>query len=67
MILMIKIFRKLIVTCILLVLLIVCPFQAFAESEEAIFAGGCFWCLEHDLEVIDGVVSVESGYIIMDL
>ena len=62
MILMIKIFRKLIVTCILLVLLIVCPFQAFAESEEAIFAGGCFWCLEHDLEVIDGVVSVESGY-----
>ena len=62
MILMIKIFRKLIVTCILLVLLIVCPSQAFAESEEAIFAGGCFWCLEHDLEAIDGVVSVESGY-----
>jgi len=62
MILMIKIFRKLIVTCILLILLVICPFQAFAESEEAIFAGGCFWCLEHDLEAIAGVVSVESGY-----
>tara|TARA_Y100001968_G_scaffold194559_1_gene178465 strand:+ start:285 stop:818 length:534 start_codon:yes stop_codon:yes gene_type:complete len=36
--------------------------KAFAESEEAIFAGGCFWCLEHDLEQIDGVVSAESGY-----
>ena len=34
----------------------------FAESEEAIFAGGCFWCLEHDLEKLDGVVSAESGY-----
>ncbi|WP_269617385.1 peptide-methionine (S)-S-oxide reductase MsrA [Prochlorococcus marinus] len=62
MILMTKICRRLIVICMLLQLLIVCPFQAFAESEEAMFAGGCFWCLEHDLEAIDGVVSVESGY-----
>lgn len=36
--------------------------QVFAESEEAIFAGGCFWCLEHDLEKLDGVISAESGY-----
>ena len=42
--------------------LILCPLQVFAESEEAIFAGGCFWCLEHDLEKLDGVVSAESGY-----
>ena len=59
---MIKIFRRLIVTCILSQILICCPLQAFAESEEAIFAGGCFWCLEHDLEELDGVVSAESGY-----
>ena len=59
---MTKIFRKLIVTCILLQLFIVFPVQAVAESEKAIFAGGCFWCLEHDLEKINGVVSVESGY-----
>ena len=57
-----KIFRRLIVFSILLQLLIACPLQSFAESEEAIFAGGCFWCLEHDLEKLDGVVSAESGY-----
>ena len=57
-----KIFRRLIVFSILLQLLIACPLQAFGESEEAIFAGGCFWCLEHDLEKLDGVVSAESGY-----
>jgi peptide-methionine (S)-S-oxide reductase len=57
-----KIFRRLIVFSILLQLLIACPLQAFSESEEAIFAGGCFWCLEHDLEKLDGVVSAESGY-----
>ena len=62
MIAMNKIFRRLIVFSILLQLLIACPSQAFAESEEAIFAGGCFWCLEHDLEKLDGVVSAESGY-----
>ena len=62
MIAMNKIFRRLIVFSMLLQLLIACPFQASAESEEAIFAGGCFWCLEHDLEKLDGVVSAESGY-----
>jgi peptide-methionine (S)-S-oxide reductase len=33
-----------------------------AAVEEAVLAGGCFWCLEHDLEKLPGVVSVESGY-----
>tara|TARA_B100000212_G_scaffold63701_1_gene43750 strand:+ start:2503 stop:3081 length:579 start_codon:yes stop_codon:yes gene_type:complete len=50
------------VICILLQLLIVFPLRVSADSEEAIFAGGCFWCLEHDLEKIDGVFSAESGY-----
>ncbi|WP_420063729.1 peptide-methionine (S)-S-oxide reductase MsrA [Prochlorococcus marinus] len=57
-----EIVRKLIVFCMLLQLSIACPIQALAGSEEAVFAGGCFWCLEHDLEKLDGVVSVESGY-----
>ncbi len=56
------IFRRLIVFSMLLQILIASPLQTFAESEEAIFAGGCFWCLEHDLEKLDGVVSAESGY-----
>jgi len=33
-----------------------------ASQEEAVFAGGCFWCLEHDLEGLPGVISVDSGY-----
>lgn len=28
----------------------------------AVFAGGCFWCLESDLDKVDGVVSTTSGY-----
>ena len=59
---MINFFRRLILTCVLLQILISCPVKVLAESQEAIFAGGCFWCLEHDLEKLDGVVSVESGY-----
>lgn len=28
----------------------------------AMFANGCFWCVEHDLEKLEGIVSVVSGY-----
>ncbi|TGG76814.1 MAG: peptide-methionine (S)-S-oxide reductase MsrA, partial [Aphanocapsa feldmannii 288cV] len=28
----------------------------------AILAGGCFWCLEHDLESLPGVIEAVSGY-----
>ncbi len=35
---------------------------AAAPAQEAVFAGGCFWCLEHDLETLPGVLSAESGY-----
>ena len=57
-----KITKILIVICMLVQILMVLPSRAFAESEQAIFAGGCFWCLEHDLEKLDGVLSAESGY-----
>ncbi|MGC8660207.1 MAG: peptide-methionine (S)-S-oxide reductase MsrA, partial [Desulfomonilaceae bacterium] len=35
-----------------------------AESgyEKAIFAGGCFWCMQSPFENLDGVVRVVSGY-----
>jgi peptide-methionine (S)-S-oxide reductase len=35
---------------------------ACAETGTAIFAGGCFWCMESAFEEIEGVVSVTSGY-----
>ena len=33
------------------------------EEQNAIFAGGCFWCMEEAFEKIDGVTSVVSGYV----
>lgn len=30
--------------------------------KKAIFAGGCFWCMEKPFEQLDGVLSVTSGY-----
>ena len=32
------------------------------RTATAIFAGGCFWCLEADYEKLPGVLDVESGY-----
>ena len=46
---------------IVLLALVFSP-AAFAEKQQAVFAGGCFWCMEHDMQAIPGVVKVESGY-----
>ncbi len=32
------------------------------RTETAILAGGCFWCLEADMEKLPGVIAAESGY-----
>ncbi len=32
------------------------------QPATAVFAGGCFWCLEADFEKLPGVVKAESGY-----
>ncbi len=32
------------------------------RTEEAIFAGGCFWCIEADFEKLEGVIEAISGY-----
>ena len=33
-----------------------------AAPQTTILAGGCFWCLEHDLQSVQGVLDVVSGY-----
>lgn len=33
-----------------------------AETATAIFAGGCFWCVESDFDHVPGVVDTVSGY-----
>ena len=40
------------------------PLGAHAQPVRAtaIFAGGCFWCMEKDFEKLVGVLEVESGY-----
>lgn len=32
------------------------------KEEKAVFAGGCFWCVESALEKVPGVIKVLSGY-----
>jgi peptide-methionine (S)-S-oxide reductase len=34
-----------------------------AATRTAIFAGGCFWCVEEVFDAVEGVISTTSGYI----
>jgi peptide-methionine (S)-S-oxide reductase len=52
-------------------LLVAAAVEAATKSElpaegkrmaKATFAGGCFWCMEHPFDQLEGVVSVTSGY-----
>ena len=38
------------------------PPAATGPTAKAIFAGGCFWCVESDFDKVDGVLSTTSGY-----
>jgi peptide-methionine (S)-S-oxide reductase len=38
------------------------PATGTGQWATAIFAGGCFWCVEADFEKLSGVVQAESGY-----
>ncbi|MGD8571974.1 MAG: peptide-methionine (S)-S-oxide reductase MsrA [Gammaproteobacteria bacterium] len=49
---------------LLLTLLFLVTSNAAAKSEKAVFAGGCFWCMESDFEKLKdkGVIDVVSGF-----
>jgi peptide-methionine (S)-S-oxide reductase len=46
----------------LAVLLFMAVPVARAGTDTAIFAGGCFWCVESDFDTVPGVISTTSGY-----
>ncbi len=51
--------RKFLITILFLLLTIG---LSHAQEAKVILAGGCFWCIESDLEKVAGVKSVVSGY-----
>ena len=36
--------------------------SSIAATETAVFAGGCFWCVESDFDQVDGVLETVSGF-----
>lgn len=59
-----KMLAKSIILILTLLFLPLFQFGLYAKTkhDKATFAGGCFWCMEHPFEKLDGVVEVLSGY-----
>jgi peptide-methionine (S)-S-oxide reductase len=49
-------------TRILMLALGVMVWAGVVRADTAVFAGGCFWCVESDFESVPGVSEVVSGY-----
>ena len=43
-------------------LLAALPALSASKLKTAVFAGGCFWSMEHDMEPVPGVTKVVAGY-----
>ena len=50
------------IVVVLLLSLIVLPGYAREDTETAVFAGGCFWCMEPPYDKLEGVTDTTSGY-----
>ena len=47
---------------LVILLLGLMSYMTTASADKAIFAGGCFWCMESDFEKLKGVTDVISGF-----
>ncbi len=47
---------------LLLVIGVLMSLSATAATQTAIFAGGCFWCMQSDFDKLHGVVKTTVGY-----
>jgi peptide methionine sulfoxide reductase msrA/msrB len=56
--------KSILTACLAIFMAMVMQTGATAEAklEKAIFAGGCFWCMEPPFEKLDGVKEVIAGY-----
>lgn len=50
------------IAVLLLLSLAVLSSHARAETQTAVFAGGCFWCMEPPYDKLEGVTGTTSGY-----
>lgn len=53
---------RLLLTALIVLLPALATAATPAKTEKAIFAGGCFWCVEADFEKLPGVIEAVSGY-----
>ena len=52
--------RKIAITPFIGLVMVALP--AWSATETAVFAGGCFWCVESDFDKVPGVLKTTSGY-----
>ena len=57
-----KLMQRLLYSWMVIIMAITTPANA-NNFDTATFAAGCFWCMEHPFDEMDGVISTTSGYI----